>query len=82
MRVLVMVLQLLPWKNKPIDYHFTNTERAKRASNNNNKILCIFLQKVGLILNFTNLFVSNQYFLLLLDIFYGFNHQILQQKNQ
>ena len=32
-----------------------------------------FLQNVVLIVKFTNLLVSKQFFLLLLDIFYGFN---------
>ena len=37
---------------KPIYYHFTNTRRAKRVREKNNNILCLFLEKIGLIIKF------------------------------
>ena len=48
------------------------SEWSEREKKINNNILCLFLQKVGLIVKFTNRLVSNQYFLQLLNIFYGF----------
>ena len=37
---------------KPIYYHFTNNRRAKRVREKNNNILCLFLEKIGLIIKF------------------------------
>ena len=77
-----MVLRLLPGKKQTIYYHSINTERAKRASKKTttkkqkkqkqNNILCLSLQKVGLIDKFYKS-LSNQYFLPFPDIVYGFN---------
>ena len=67
MTVPVKVLRLLPWKT-PHLLSIYKYRRSEREINNNN-ILCLFLQKLGLIVKF----YKSLYVLLLLDIFYGFN---------
>ena len=51
MRVPVKVLRLLPWEKKLLSFYKYRASEASEKKNHNN-ILCLFLQKVGLIVKF------------------------------